>query len=314
MQRHATRLLVSGVMVTTSLTINLSACQQRNADAVGATARELTSITTIGTLNAPGLVEASGVARSTRTDNAFWSQNDSGNDAELFAYDSTGASLGVAHVTGARNRDWEAIAIGPCTEGSCVYIGDVGDNGARRDKVTIWRAIEPTVGDSVTAPVTELRFSYPDGPRDVEAMWVSPDTTVWLLTKRPIFRPDGTSRPAQLYRLPASMWTDSAEHVAILVDSLPIVPLASSQLTWITDASLSLPDSAGVRHLAVRTYEQVFVFSADSLTGRPGALEHRCSLAPLRQRTGEGVVWLADGRLLFIAEGRGSALQAGRCR
>ncbi len=301
-------------MLGIMFTISLSACQQRNADAVDASVPALTSITTTGSLKASALIEASGAVRSTRNGNAFWSQNDSGNEADLFAYDSTGASLGVARVTGARNRDWEAIAMGPCTDGFCVYIGDVGDNGARREKVAIWRVVEPTVGDTLTAPATELRFSYSDGPRDVEAMWVSPDTTVWLLTKRPMLRADGTSRPALLYRLPASMWTESAEHVAILVDSLPIVPLASSQLTWITDASLSPPDSAGARHLAVRTYEQVFVFSADSTTGRPGALEHRCALAPLHQRSGEGVVWLADGRLLFNAEGRGSALQAGRCR
>ena len=127
------------------LPISLAACQRRNADAVDATVPALASITTIGSLRAPGLIEASGVVRSTRSDNAFWSQNDSGNEADLFAYDSTGASLGVARVAGARNRDWEAIAIGPCTEGSCVYIGDVGDNGARREQVTIWRVMDDAI-------------------------------------------------------------------------------------------------------------------------------------------------------------------------
>lgn len=289
-----------------------TACNQRDG-ATESVIPPLSAISAVGALKDDGLVEASGVVRSTRRDNAFWSQNDSGNEAELYAYDSTGASLGVARVNGARNRDWEAIATGPCIEGTCIYIGDVGDNAARRDNVTMWRVIEPTPGDTVTPLAAELRFSYVDGPRDVEAMWVSPDTTVWLLTKRPVFRGDGTSRPAQLYRLPASVWSARGAAVAILVDSLPIAPLASNNLTWITDASLSAPDSAGARHLAVRTYGEIFVFAADSVTGRPGALEHHCSLAPLHQRTGEGVVWLTDGRLLFNAEGRGSPLQAGRC-
>lgn len=291
----------------------LLACNKHDAGDVDALVPPLTAIRVVGTLKDAGLVEASGVVRSTKRENVFWSQNDSGNEAELFAYDSTGASLGVARVNGARNRDWEAIATGPCLEGSCIYVGDVGDNGARRDKVIIWRVIEPTPGDTVTSLATELRFSYPDGPRDVEAMWVSPDTTVWLLTKRPMFRGDGTSRPVQLYRLPAAVWSDADAHVAILVDSLPIIPLASNADSWVTDASLSPPDSTGTRHLAVRTYEQLFVFSADAVTGRPGALEHRCSLAPLHQRGGEGVVWLADGQLLFNAEGRGSTLHTGRC-
>ena len=293
--------------------ITITACDKQSAETPDRTVPPLTSVATVGALKASKLVEASGAVRSTTHSNVFWSQNDSGNDAELFAYDSSGTSLGIARVNGARNRDWEAIAIGPCAGGSCVYIGDVGDNVANHGSVVIWRVAEPTPGDTLTAAAVELRFRYSDGPRDVEAMWVSPDTSIWLLSKRPMFRSDGTSRPTQLYRLPASVWADEGEHIAILVDSLPIIPLASNNLTWITDASLSSPDSSGARHLAVRTYQQVYVFSVDPITGRPGALEHRCSLTPLRQRSGEGVVWLADGRLLFNAEGRGSSLQVGRC-
>lgn len=296
-----------------ALWILITACEKQGAAPATRAIPALTSVATIGALKASRLVEASGVVRSTQRSNVFWSQNDSGNDPELFAYDSSGASLGVARVSGASNRDWEAIAIGPCTGGTCVYIGDVGDNGAKHGSVAIWRVAEPTPGDTLTTAAVELRFRYPDGPRDVEALWVSPDTSIWLLTKRPLLRPDGTSRPTRLYRLPPEVWSTGGEHVAILIDSLPIIPLASNDRTWITDASLSSPDSTGARRLAVRTYEQVYIFSADPITGRPGTLEHRCSLAPLRQRMGEGLVWLADGRLLFNAEGRGSALQVGRC-
>jgi hypothetical protein len=125
--------------------------------------------------------------------------------------------------------------------------------------------------------------------------------------------PDGRSRPALLYRLPPELWAADGEQLAVLVDSLPIVPLASNDRTWVTDAALSAPDSAGARQVAVRTYERVFVFAADPVSGRPAALLQTCALDALHERYGEGVTWLPDGRLLFVAEGRSSPLQAGRC-
>ena len=90
----------------------------------------LRDLSQLGAFSNRGLVEASGLVRSEINAGVYWSQNDSGNDESLFAYDSTGASLGVTRVTDAFNRDWEAIALGPCAIGSCLYIGDVGDNGA----------------------------------------------------------------------------------------------------------------------------------------------------------------------------------------
>jgi len=306
------RLRAASIAIAALLLVSFAACgPQRQVERTVVTA--LRESSQPGAFNTPGLVEASGVVRSEMNAGVFWSQNDSGNDALLFAYDSTGASLGITRVTDASNRDWEAIALGPCASGSCLYIGDVGDNGARQPSVTIWRVAEPAPGDSGTAPAVALRFRYPDGSRDVESIWVSPDTSIWLLTKRPMMAPNGVSRPVQLYRLPASVWSSSDRQVAALVDSLPIVPLASNDRTWVTDASISSADSTGSRRLAVLSYERVFIFAVDGTSGRPGSLLGTCDLAPLRMRQGEGLVWLADGRLLFSTEGRRAPLHAGRC-
>ena len=273
----------------------------------------LRAVSRLGAFTAATLVEASGVVTSSLAPNLYWAQNDSGNDPELFAFDSTGASLGVARVRGAVNRDWEAIAIGPCTTGSCMFIGDVGDNRARRSYVVIYRVQEPKAGDTVTSLADSIRVRYPDGPRDVEAMWVGVDTTIWLLSKRPLYAPGGVSRRAQLYRVAAASWHTAGEQTAERVDSLPIVPRATNDRSWITDAALSPPDSTGDRRLAVRTEAQVFIFSTDARTGRPGALLTVCALDPLGQRQGEGVTWMRDGRLLFDSEGEHSALYAARC-
>lgn len=261
-----------------------------------------------------GLSEASGLVRSSREPNVFWAHNDSGHDERLFAFDSTGRALGSTRMTGAKNRDWEAMALGPCASGSCVYLGDVGDNAGRRNDVRVWRLPEPMARDTVSLPAERLTIRYPDGPRDVEALWVTPDTSIYLLTKRPDRDAGGRYRSARIYRVPASAWRDKKDALASVVDSLPIVPLPREGRGWITDASLSSPDSAGARRLGVRTYEDVYVFGIDSRTWRPTSLVARCSLRALRERnSGEAISWLADGRLLFGAEGQGARLHVGRC-
>ena len=273
----------------------------------------LREVSRMGRLSDVDLSEASGFARSTRVPNAFWSQGDSGNDEVLFAFDSTGASLGTTRVRDADNRDWEAIAIGPCSTGSCLYIGDVGDNGARRSTVRIWRITEPQPGDTLSSPAEQLTAQYPDGPRDVESMWVAPDSAVYLLTKRPEKTNQGW-RAAQIYRLPATSWEATATVTATLFDSLPIVPRKNDPRGWLTDASLSPADSTGRYALVVRSYRDVSVWDIDPATWHPRARRAVCSLAEVPERSsGEGVTWLADGRIALNHEGVRASLHAGRC-
>lgn len=267
----------------------------------------------MGRLSDVDLGEASGFARSTVVPNAFWSQGDSGNEAVLFGFDSTGASLGSTRVRDADNRDWEAIAIGPCTTGSCLFIGDVGDNLARRQTVRIWRITEPRPGDTISSPAALLTVQYPDGPRDVESMWVAPDSAVYLLTKRPEKANDGW-RAAQIYRLPASAWDAGGTVTATLFDSLPIVPRKNDPKGWLTDASLSSADSSGGYALVVRSYRDVSVWEMDPTTWHPRARRAVCSLVEVPERSsGEGVTWLADGRIALNHEGVRASLHAGRC-
>ena len=272
----------------------------------------LRALEVAGNLGDSRLIEASGVVASTKEPGVFWSQNDRGNTATLFAYDSAGRPRGSVRVREADNTDWEAIATGPCTGGACLYIGDVGDNYAVRSGVRVWRIREPVTGATVTESATSLRVVYPAGARDVEAMWVAPDTSLWFATKRPNRNAGGALRPSQLYRVPASAWSRSAIATAELVDSLPIVPGTSVSRDWVTDASLSSVMSDGHRRLAILTYGSVYVFRADPVTGRPEAQLARCAV-PQGERNAEGISWLPDARLLIANEGRGARLYRGRC-
>ena len=272
----------------------------------------LRALAATGAFGASRLTEASGAVASTRESGVFWSQNDSGNDAILFAYDSLGEPRGTVRVQNAGNTDWEALALGPCESGSCVFVGDVGDNHAARPDVQVWRIPEPSISQTMSEASTLLRIKYSGGARDVEAMWVAPDTSVWFATKRPSRNANGALRPSQLYRVPAAAWASGDVATAALTDSLPIVPGTSVSRDWVTDAALSAVTTDGRRRLAILTYGSVYVFDADPVTGRPGTQVARCAVPP-GERNAEGITWLADGRLMLVNEGRGATLYRGRC-
>jgi hypothetical protein len=270
-------------------------------------------------LHAPReLTENSAAAMSVAQPGVLFTINDSGNDPVLFALDTTGADRGVWNVVGARNEDWESASVASCgsrdtraTAHWCVYIGDTGDNAARRSSRTIYRVEEPLAnGTRGTVRAERLRFSYPDQPHDVEAMYVAPTGDIFLITKRPLSDAARHLRPALVFRLPASAWA-ARSVVAERVDSLPIVP-GSAVLRLITDAALA-PDG---RHLAVRTYAQVYVFATDPVTGR---VNHAvtpavCNIASLGEPQGEGLTWVNNGgRFVFTSEGSHVPLHIANC-
>ena len=271
------------------------------------------------------LTENSAAAMSFGQPGLFFSINDSGNDPLLFALDTTGADRGVWRVQGATNVDWEAASIGPCganratipaiaMPAECVYIGDTGDNSEKRETRIIYRVPEPWAQQAgYTGELTAegLRYRYPDGPHDVEAMYVLPNGEIYLITKRARRDAAGKLRPALMFMLPPDAWSKPGPVVAQLVDSLPIVP-GSAPLRYITDAALA-PDE---RALAVRTYAQIFTFAVDPTTGRvrgsiPPAV---CNIVALDVWPGEGITWVGRGNsLLLTSEGLAAPLEIVEC-
>jgi len=290
---------------------------QRETDSMGAAARDIATVRLRAT---PELVENSAAAMSATQPGVLFTINDSDNEPLLFAIDTTGADRGVWRVLGAKNVDWESAADAPCAARapaggaapSCVYIGDTGDNNGRHPFRVIYRVPEPTAsGARDTIRAERLRYTYEDGPHDVEAMYVAPTGDVVLITKRPLSGGGGRLRPALVFMIPASAWADPGFARARLVDSLPIVP-GSAPLRMITDAALS-PDAA---HLAVRTYTQVYIFATDRTTGlvNHAVAPSVCNIVPLGEQQGEGVTWADNrGRLAFTSEGATAPLVLATC-
>jgi hypothetical protein len=281
-------------------------------DSMGPAPRD---IATIRLHAPPELVENSAAAMSRTQPGVLFTINDSGNDPLLFAIDTTGADRGVWRVLGAKNVDWESIAVAPCNPGaqsSCVYIGDTGDNNGRHPFRVIYKVPEPkAAGGRDTITAEELRYTYPDQAHDVEAMYVAPTGDVMLVTKRPLFGGGGRLRPALVFAIRAGAWRERRKAQAVLVDSLPIAP-GSAPLRLITDAALS-PD---IGHLAIRTYAQLYIFATDR---RTGLVNHAvppsvCNIVPLGEPQGEGVTWIDNrGRFAFTSEGRNAELHLATC-
>jgi hypothetical protein len=300
----------------------VTACPEPDATTSDASAKTVArSVLKVKTALHRTLVENSVAVTSVSQHGIIFGANDSGHEPMLFAFDSLGRHRGAWHLTGARNRDWEAASLGPCAPADggpyCLYLGDVGDNDARRSTVTIYRVLEPLVPpaapDSVIpVPVLDrLDFRYADRPHDVEAMYVALDGSVFLVTKRRLLDASGRARPALLFRIPPQAWDSSGVVTARLVDSLPIVP-GQAQGRQVTDAALS-PDGT---LLAVRTYAEIFVFAMDSASGLPvaGQSPRPCSVRALDEEQGEGIGWWWDRRwLLLTSEGRREPLHVVEC-
>jgi hypothetical protein len=184
----------------------------------------------VGRLASPDLTEASGIASSKCQPDVFWTLNDSGDDAFIYAFNSAGANLGTWRVTGAKNSDWEDIAEFKDARGQCfVYIADIGDNGGKRDFRTIYRVAEPVISSEsrdktrtsalVTAPAEALGYTTDAMKMDSETLLVHPATgDLYVLTKS---RKD----PSIVFKIsPAFGSTDVQKAVRIAEIKVPSVP------------------------------------------------------------------------------------------
>ena len=243
-----------------------------------------------GLVRLEGLPEASGVAASRRVPNVFWAHNDSG-DPLLFALDAQGAILGRVRVTGAKVDDWEDIDVGPCPQGSCVYIADIGDNGGTRDRITIYRAPEADLKDDATQPAEVFHARYPDGKHDAEAVFVMPNSDVYLITK-------GDPGPIALYRFPRPLQSGS---VMPLERVGP--PARDSNRIEPADRPTAADASRDGRWVAVRTTRYLMFHRAADLIAGTWKEVFRTDLSSLREPRGEGIALTPEGVAVLVGEG-----------
>lgn len=242
----------------------------------------------------PRIDESSGVSASSRSDDLFFTHNDSGDAPRFFAVDRQGATLGVFDVDGARAEDWEDMARGRTDEGKPVlFFADIGDNFRRRATVVVYEVLEPKVRDR-DAAVNVLRLHelrYEDGPHDAETLLVHPrDRRMFVVTKDR----DGA---AGVYRADGKTLTRVAD---VRLDVL--VPRGSAYARAITAGEIG-PDG---RRVVLRTPFQAFEWDIETDVVEAFAREPRRIPLP-ETRQGEAVAYTRGGSsLVLTSEGTGA--------
>jgi len=170
---------------------------------------------TIGIVNQK---EISGIDESLSIKNSLWGINDSGNGAELFLFSTIDASFKSKLLIGLNNIDWEDLSTGIIDEANYLFIGDIGDNQAKRSTYSIHMIAEPDSSDIFNSntrllrvPET-IRYEYEDGSRDAEALTFDPvDKKIFVISKReqnvgiyeiPIHNPQAFITAAKISTLP----------------------------------------------------------------------------------------------------------------
>ena len=253
--------------------------------------------TVVGRIDSDEITESSGIAASPCQSDVFWTHNDSGNGAFVFAINLQGKHLGTWLVTDTRNEDWEDLAAYRDTDGSCyLYIGDVGNNKLERSEHRVYRVKEPAVAPDAaasskknalqTAPAEVVVFKYADSPHDAETMMVHPKTgDIYVLTKRV----DGPSMAFKITgrRQPAAVVV--AERVGEV--SLPAVPNG-----LLTGGAIS-PDG---KRVVVCDYSAAYELSLDGSGNFDDIWKQRPHSIDLGDRKqGEAVTFTANGMAII---------------
>ena len=275
-----------------SLTLLITAGVQRLASDAGTGDRsedEVCRIPGPSTTLPAEVRETSGLAQSRRHPHVVWTHNDSGNDAVLFGIDSAGAMVARVPVSGVTTLDWEDLALGPCGEGNCLYIADIGDNARIRETISVYLVPEPALEAKEVAPLRRIEARYPDGAQDAEALFVLPDGRMHIVTK-------GRHGVIGLYRFPAG--SASSDGVVTLERVRDLLPRPRTQLDRVTSAAANRDG----RWVAIRTYRTLYLYAAEGLQSTSGPAPLTYDLRTLRERQGESVTFTDSGELRLTSE------------
>ena len=221
--------------------------------------------------------EASGVAQA---GGVLWVHNDS--DAPVvYRLDGAGRTEPVT-VAGAGVRDWEDLASASCAAGTCLYIADIGDNRASRQRITLYEVPVPAPGSTSTKPATAIHLRYPDRPHDAEALLVTRKIGRFIITKE---------IPPRVYTFAASQPPGETGTLALL--------RTLDENVRITGAAASEDE----RWVALRSSRTLLLYTLDDFARGGNAV--RVDLTGFKEPQGEGIAFGVGGELHLVSEGGG---------
>lgn len=234
--------------------------------------------------------ESSGIAPSYLQPGTYFTHNDSGDGPRFFRFDAKGHVLASYTVDVPNARDWEDIECARIKGTSTLFVGDIGDNKAKREHIKVYRMREPHGPSQKITQFDDLEIKFPDQAQNCEAMFVDPKTgDLWFVTKV-------MSGKSNVYTLPAPK--ASGKFTLVKVGQLEVgtaVPMSQ-----VVTAGSCSPDG---KFVILRTYTAIFEYRVgksfrDWFKSEPARVE-----APLESQ-GEGICYSADGKqILTTSEG-----------
>ena len=223
----------------------------------------------------PAIAESSGYQTSRQYDGVYWTLNDSGNPAALYAVQPDGELIAEVAVTGAENYDWEALA---GDDDGNLWIGEIGNNSRERDDLALFVVPEPDPHrDAEVEVVARYPYRYPAENVDAEGLFLV-DGVPHIVSKE--------AGRAVLYRFPELR--EGEQVVLAAVGELPSARL-------VTGADIS----PGGRRLVVCTYDEFWVYTVPEASGDLAAFTEA---APIALANGFGPEAVAfDGHDLILS-------------
>lgn len=281
----------------------LAACAAR-AEEKPAAPPELPAPQIAGYLPEDPIPESSGLVKSPKHEGVFWTHNDSGDTARVFAVDAKAKLLRAVDIPGAKNVDWEDLAL---DEQGRLIAADIGDNARKHAACTLYRFPEPDPAkpDEKVDPakVQTYRFAYPKdvGPQDAEALIVRAGYA-YVFTKEP--------ETTRCFRVPLPEDPPKDAVTAEFVAQTPAI-------TTVTAADLS-PDG---KHLALLTYMMVLTIELPEpleKTAQEGGAKSlpqpfagKARKRPIFLGQDEGLAWDGDDLLISCEQGPKSLIKGG---
>ncbi|RKU39669.1 hypothetical protein C6496_00115 [Candidatus Poribacteria bacterium] len=210
----------------------------------------------IGKYTHPDIQESSGIVTSQQFEGVYWTLNDSGNPATLYATKLNGELIQEIAVQGSKNFDWEALGIDAENR---LWIGEIGNNSRLRQDLKVVMVAEPDpFNDTEVEVIASYPYRYPNENVDAEGLFITGGIPYIVSKER---------ERAVLYRFPTL--EPDVKQVLERVGEF-------AEAKFITGAGLS---EDGTR-LAVCTYDALWVYQGTSdnlaqlIQGVPRHLSH----------------------------------------